>query len=185
MAKVETIVFLSLVLDLFGMPANFLPHCDAYTLYQRLPFPFLCFLALSNGTRNVKHQIRMDFSQQHSERSPAFERFSFPRPNTRRNGTSSSLVRIFRFSCKRGIYIRCRWIYGFTLLVRDLLCRLKFGLLKSFRTLQFLVSPHIGALSDKYGRKKILLLTMAGNILSAIVYDFRSSNLFDSVDLLD
>ena len=37
-------------------------------------------------------------------------------------------------------------------------------------TLQFLVSPRIGALSDKYGRKKILLLTMAGNILSALMY---------------
>ncbi len=37
------------------------------------------------------------------------------------------------------------------------------------RTLQFLVSPHIGSLSDKYGRKKILLITMIGNILSALV----------------
>ncbi|EJD53739.1 MFS, DHA1 sub-family [Auricularia subglabra TFB-10046 SS5] len=45
------------------------------------------------------------------------------------------------------------------------------GLMGSlFSTLQFLVSPRIGALSDKYGRKKILLLTMAGNILSAIVW---------------
>ncbi|KAL5487841.1 hypothetical protein ACEPAI_5949 [Sanghuangporus weigelae] len=39
-----------------------------------------------------------------------------------------------------------------------------------FSTLQFLVSPHIGSLSDKYGRKKILLITMAGNILSALVW---------------
>ena len=38
------------------------------------------------------------------------------------------------------------------------------------RTLQFLVAPHIGALSDKYGRKKVLLATMVGNILSALVY---------------
>lgn len=37
------------------------------------------------------------------------------------------------------------------------------------RTLQFLVSPHIGSLSDKYGRKKVLLITMIGNILSALV----------------
>ena len=37
------------------------------------------------------------------------------------------------------------------------------------RTLQFLVSPYIGSLSDKYGRKKILLITMVGNILSALV----------------
>lgn len=39
-----------------------------------------------------------------------------------------------------------------------------------FSTLQWLVSPKIGALSDKYGRKRILLLTMIGNILSAIVW---------------
>ena len=38
------------------------------------------------------------------------------------------------------------------------------------RTLQFLVAPHIGALSDKYGRKNVLLATMVGNILSALVY---------------
>lgn len=31
------------------------------------------------------------------------------------------------------------------------------------------VSPYIGSLSDKYGRKRILLLTMIGNILSALV----------------
>ena len=36
-------------------------------------------------------------------------------------------------------------------------------------TLQFLVSPKIGSLSDKYGRKRILLITMVGNILSAVV----------------
>lgn len=39
-----------------------------------------------------------------------------------------------------------------------------------FSTLQFLVSPRIGSLSDKYGRKKILLITMIGNILSALVW---------------
>ncbi|KAF8745980.1 hypothetical protein AX14_004272 [Amanita brunnescens Koide BX004] len=39
-----------------------------------------------------------------------------------------------------------------------------------FSTLQFLVSPKIGSLSDKYGRKRILLLTMVGNILSAVVW---------------
>lgn len=39
-----------------------------------------------------------------------------------------------------------------------------------YSTLQFLVSPSIGALSDKYGRKRILLFTMIGNILSALVY---------------
>ena len=44
---------------------------------------------------------------------------------------------------------------------------------RDFRTLQFIVSPHIGSLSDKYGRKKILLLTMIGNIVSALVYVLR------------
>ncbi|KNZ81535.1 Major facilitator superfamily domain-containing protein 10 [Termitomyces sp. J132] len=45
------------------------------------------------------------------------------------------------------------------------------GLMGSvFSTLQFLVSPKIGSLSDKYGRKRILLISMIGNILSAIVW---------------
>jgi len=39
-----------------------------------------------------------------------------------------------------------------------------------FSALQFVVSPHIGSLSDKYGRKRILLITMLGNILSAVVW---------------
>lgn len=37
------------------------------------------------------------------------------------------------------------------------------------RTLQFLIAPLIGTLSDKYGRRNVLLITMAGNILSALV----------------
>ncbi|KAI0092736.1 major facilitator superfamily domain-containing protein [Irpex rosettiformis] len=45
------------------------------------------------------------------------------------------------------------------------------GLMGSvFSALQWLVSPHIGSLSDKYGRKRILLLTMIGNVLSALVW---------------
>ncbi|KIM46086.1 hypothetical protein M413DRAFT_65291, partial [Hebeloma cylindrosporum] len=45
------------------------------------------------------------------------------------------------------------------------------GLMGSiFSTLQFFVSPRIGSLSDKYGRKRILLITMIGNILSAIIW---------------
>ncbi|KAJ7764993.1 major facilitator superfamily domain-containing protein [Mycena maculata] len=45
------------------------------------------------------------------------------------------------------------------------------GLMGSvFSTLQFLVSPRIGSLSDKYGRKRILLITMIGNILSAVLW---------------
>ncbi|KAH0839893.1 major facilitator superfamily domain-containing protein [Lanmaoa asiatica] len=34
----------------------------------------------------------------------------------------------------------------------------------------FLVAPLIGALSDNYGRRSVLLVTMAGNILSALVW---------------
>ncbi|KIJ70067.1 hypothetical protein HYDPIDRAFT_171977 [Hydnomerulius pinastri MD-312] len=45
------------------------------------------------------------------------------------------------------------------------------GLMGSaFSTLQFLVAPQIGAFSDKYGRRNVLLVTMAGNILSALVW---------------
>ncbi|CUA67729.1 Major facilitator superfamily domain-containing protein 10 [Rhizoctonia solani] len=45
------------------------------------------------------------------------------------------------------------------------------GLMGSlFSSLQFFISPHIGSLSDKYGRKRILLVSMIGNILSAIVW---------------
>ncbi|KAL1694468.1 major facilitator superfamily domain-containing protein [Schizophyllum commune] len=45
------------------------------------------------------------------------------------------------------------------------------GLMGSvFSTLQFIVSPSIGSLSDKYGRKKVLLITMIGNIASAVIW---------------
>lgn len=45
------------------------------------------------------------------------------------------------------------------------------GLMGSiFSALQFVISPHIGSLSDKYGRKRVLLITMVGNILSALVW---------------
>ncbi|KAH9953422.1 hypothetical protein BC827DRAFT_1273523 [Russula dissimulans] len=37
-------------------------------------------------------------------------------------------------------------------------------------TLQFLMFPYIRSLSDKYGHKKILLITMIGNMLSALVW---------------
>ncbi|KZT62884.1 MFS, DHA1 sub-family [Calocera cornea HHB12733] len=39
-----------------------------------------------------------------------------------------------------------------------------------FSVLQFLVSPWIGSLSDAYGRKPVLLVSMIGNILSGIVW---------------
>ncbi|KAG9317425.1 major facilitator superfamily domain-containing protein [Chiua virens] len=45
------------------------------------------------------------------------------------------------------------------------------GLMGSvFSALQFLVAPLIGSLSDKHGRRNVLLVTMAGNILSALVW---------------
>ncbi|KAH9899938.1 MFS general substrate transporter [Cubamyces lactineus] len=45
------------------------------------------------------------------------------------------------------------------------------GLMGSvFSALQWFISPRIGALSDKYGRKRVLLLTMIGNILSGLVW---------------
>jgi len=45
------------------------------------------------------------------------------------------------------------------------------GLMGSaFSTLQFLVAPIIGSLSDKYGRRNVLLVSLAGNILSALVW---------------
>ncbi|KAH7343343.1 major facilitator superfamily domain-containing protein [Rhizoctonia solani] len=45
------------------------------------------------------------------------------------------------------------------------------GLMGSlFSSLQFVISPFIGSLSDKYGRKRILLISMMGNILSAIIW---------------
>ncbi|KAL1722423.1 major facilitator superfamily-domain-containing protein, partial [Schizophyllum commune] len=50
------------------------------------------------------------------------------------------------------------------------------GLMGSvFSTLQFIVSPFIGSLSDKYGRKKVLLITMIGNIASAVIIWIQST----------
>ncbi|GBE79671.1 MFS general substrate transporter [Sparassis latifolia] len=45
------------------------------------------------------------------------------------------------------------------------------GLMGSvFSALQWFIAPYIGSLSDKYGRKRVLLVTMIGNILSALVW---------------
>lgn len=54
------------------------------------------------------------------------------------------------------------------------------GLIGSlFSLLQFFVSPKIGRASDKLGRRKMLLYTMVGNILSTLVWLFaRSFSLF-------
>ncbi|TFK75807.1 MFS DHA1 sub-family [Pluteus cervinus] len=120
MAKVETIVFLSLVLDLFAftIPLPLFPRLiEWYTLRESSdPSGFLA------RTLVFISQIRGSLfkSTQHSQ----------------------------------------RW---------DVV--LLGGLMGSvFSTLQFLVSPKIGSLSDKYGRKRILLLTMLGNILSALIW---------------
>ena len=39
-----------------------------------------------------------------------------------------------------------------------------------FSILQFIVSPIIGKLSDVYGRKRILMLTMVGNLISQLLW---------------
>ncbi|GAA6057113.1 hypothetical protein JCM3770_002086 [Rhodotorula araucariae] len=47
------------------------------------------------------------------------------------------------------------------------------GLLASlFSFCQFLISPAIGRLSDRYGRRRVLLATMAGNVASAALWLF-------------
>jgi len=120
MAKIETIVFLSLVLDLFAftIPLPLFPRLiEWYTKRETSdPHGFLSrTLAFVSGVRGLFYK-----SAQNSQ----------------------------------------KW---------DVV--LLGGLMGSlFSTLQWLVSPKIGALSDKYGRKRILLLTMIGNILSAIVW---------------
>lgn len=65
------------------------------------------------------------------------------------------------------------WSHGLCVLVSSIVKLSIRGLTETdavLRTLQFFVSPRIGALSDKYGRKRILLITMIGNILSALMY---------------
>lgn len=50
------------------------------------------------------------------------------------------------------------------------------GLLSSlFSFCQFFVSPHLGAISDRYGRRPVLLASMAGNLISAALWLFASS----------
>ncbi|GLB33913.1 putative MFS DHA1 sub-family protein [Lyophyllum shimeji] len=120
MVRVETVVFLSLVLDLFAftIPLPLFPRLiEWYTLRESSdPSGFL-----STTLRTV-----------------SFFRSLFYKANTHSK----------------------RW---------DVV--LLGGLMGSvFSTLQFFVSPKIGSLSDKYGRKRVLLVTMIGNILSAIVW---------------
>ncbi|KAF9451676.1 MFS general substrate transporter [Macrolepiota fuliginosa MF-IS2] len=120
MAKVETIVFLSLVLDLFAftIPLPLFPRLIEWYTVRESSDP--------NGFLSL------------TLRSVSYIRGLFYSP-----GLQSQ-----------------RW---------DIV--LLGGLMGSvFSTLQFIVSPKIGSLSDKYGRKRILLLTMIGNILSAVVW---------------
>ncbi|TFK43435.1 MFS, DHA1 sub-family [Crucibulum laeve] len=120
MAKVETVVFLSLVLDLFAftIPLPLFPRLiEWYTVREASdPSGFLArTLQLVSSVRGILY--------------------------------------------KPGVQSQ-RW---------DVV--LLGGLMGSvFSTLQFFVSPKIGALSDKYGRRRILLFTMIGNILSAVVW---------------
>ncbi|THV08432.1 MFS general substrate transporter [Dendrothele bispora CBS 962.96] len=120
MARVETIVFLSLVLDLFAftIPLPLFPRLIEWYTKREISDPngFLSrTLAFVSGVRSL---------------------FYKPGPHSQ------------------------KW---------DVV--LLGGLMGSvFSVLQFLVSPRIGALSDKYGRKRILLITMIGNILSALVW---------------
>lgn len=120
MAKIETVVFLSLVLDLFAftIPLPLFPRLiEWYTLRES-----------SNPTGFLSRTLQFVSSV----------RGTFYKPDTHHQ----------------------RW---------DVV--LLGGLIGSvFSTLQFFVSPKIGALSDKYGRKRILLITMIGNILSAVVW---------------
>ncbi|SCV68162.1 BQ2448_283 [Microbotryum intermedium] len=49
------------------------------------------------------------------------------------------------------------------------------GLLSSlFSLCQFVISPHLGALSDRYGRRPVLLATMIGNLISALLWLFAN-----------
>ncbi|KAG1892345.1 major facilitator superfamily domain-containing protein [Suillus subluteus] len=120
MGKVERIVFLSLILDLF-----------AFTI----PLPLFPRIIEWYTVREI-------------------------------SDTNGLLSRTLRFvSAVRGVFYKPlqnsqRWDVVFL-----------GGLMGSaFSTLQFLVSPHIGSLSDKYGRRNVLLISMLGNILSALVW---------------
>ncbi|KAK0468212.1 major facilitator superfamily domain-containing protein [Desarmillaria tabescens] len=124
MARVETIVFLSLVLDLFAftIPLPLFPRLiEWYTLRE-----------ISDTNGFLSRTLRFVSYIRSFLYNPAV---------TEHSG---------RWDCR----IACSG-----------------GLMGSvFSTLQFIVSPRIGSLSDKYGRKRILLFTMIGNVLSALVW---------------
>jgi MFS family permease len=119
MARVETIVFLSLILDLF-----------AFTI----PLPLFPRLIEWYTTREMSDP----------------------------DGFLSQTLRFV--SAIRGLF------YKPSLHSKKWDIVLLGGLMGSvFSMLQFIVSPRIGSLSDRYGRKRVLLITMIGNILSALV----------------
>lgn len=120
MAKVETIVFLSLVLDLFAftIPLPLFPRIIEWYNLRESSDPTGFLSRTLGGVRAIRSLLYKPGAQSQ------------------------------------------RW---------DVV--LLGGLMGSvFSGLQFFVSPKIGALSDKYGRKKVLLATMVGNILSALVW---------------
>ncbi|KZV76136.1 MFS DHA1 sub-family [Peniophora sp. CONT] len=121
MARVERIVFLSLVLDLFAftIPLPLFPRIIEWYTLRESSDPH-GFLSRTLGFVSATRSLFYDASGQHSQ----------------------------------------KW---------DVV--LLGGMMGSvFSTLQFIVSPIIGSLSDKYGRKRILLITMLGNILSAAIW---------------
>lgn len=120
MAKVETIVFLSLVLDLFAftIPLPLFPRLIEWYNLREASNPSGLLSQALNAVRAIRSQLYKPGAQS------------------------------------------ARW---------DVV--LLGGLMGSvFSALQWFISPKIGALSDKYGRKKILLITMIGNILSALIW---------------
>jgi len=51
-----------------------------------------------------------------------------------------------------------------------------FGLLMaSFSTMQFLFAPILGRLSDRYGRRPVLLLSLAGSVAGYLLFAFAGS----------
>ncbi|KAH8830449.1 major facilitator superfamily domain-containing protein [Flagelloscypha sp. PMI_526] len=120
MVKVETVVFLSLVLDLlsFTMPLPLFPRIiEWYTI----------------------------------------------RESSNTNGFLSQILSFVGY-CRTILYANAPHSQRWDVVLLG-------GLMGSvFSTLQFIISPVIGTLSDKYGRKRVLLITMIGNILSAAVW---------------
>lgn len=142
--------------------------------------PIGCYATKSDSeyTGSANHQTPMGFCRGPSSWSPASEHCCINLHRILRSGMSSYSVGSSRLCGNNTLELSFhrRRTHGIGILVSTVnLLSLSYNSFDFCRTLQFLVSPHIGSLSDKYGRKRILLLTMVGNILSAIVYVFYSS----------